>query len=41
MPCDSCGTLFDMPFQPKPGRRVYCRDCFDNRKQNYGKKRRR
>lgn len=41
MPCDSCGTLFDMPFKPKPGRRVYCRDCFDNRKQNYGKKRRR
>lgn len=25
--CSSCGTLTSLPFEPTPGRPVYCRDC--------------
>lgn len=26
--CSRCGTQFDAPFEPKPGRSIFCRDCF-------------
>ncbi len=26
--CSRCGAQFDAPFEPKPGRSIFCRDCF-------------
>ncbi|MGE0712805.1 MAG: CxxC-x17-CxxC domain-containing protein [Planctomycetota bacterium] len=26
--CDACGQRFRLPFEPKPGRPIYCPDCF-------------
>ena len=26
--CSECGTTTHVPFQPRPGRPVYCDDCF-------------
>ena len=28
--CGDCGTDCQVPFQPKEGRPVYCRECFQN-----------
>ncbi|MGB1665218.1 MAG: CxxC-x17-CxxC domain-containing protein, partial [Nitrosopumilus sp.] len=28
--CSDCGTDCQVPFQPKEGRPVYCRECFQN-----------
>ena len=39
--CGACGKRFEMPFKPRPGRRAYCPDCFEGRKNRHGKKRRR
>jgi len=27
--CDECGSSTQVPFVPREGRPVYCRDCFD------------
>ena len=32
--CTSCGGEAVVPFQPRPGRPVYCRRCFGARKHN-------
>jgi CxxC-x17-CxxC domain-containing protein len=32
--CGDCGNDCQVPFQPKDDRPVYCRDCFQNHKQN-------
>ena len=29
--CGQCGNVASVPFQPTPGRPVYCRDCFQSR----------
>jgi CxxC-x17-CxxC domain-containing protein len=26
--CSDCGTECEVPFEPKEGRPVYCRDCY-------------
>ncbi|MBI2123845.1 MAG: hypothetical protein Q7S62_02100 [bacterium] len=31
--CADCGTaITELPFQPREGSEVYCRDCYRNRK---------
>lgn len=30
--CSACGREDEVPFEPKEGREVYCRDCFRQRK---------
>jgi len=30
--CSSCGKETTVPFRPSPGRPVYCRECFQQRK---------
>ncbi len=30
--CSECGTETEVPFNPTPGKPVYCRDCFQSRK---------
>ena len=32
--CGDCGNECQVPFQPKEDRPVYCRECFQNHKQN-------
>ncbi len=27
--CSECKKMFDAPFEPKPGRPIYCRECFE------------
>jgi CxxC-x17-CxxC domain-containing protein len=29
--CADCGTPTEVPFEPRQGRPVYCRDCFEKR----------
>jgi CxxC-x17-CxxC domain-containing protein len=29
--CADCGTTTEVPFEPRQGRPVYCRDCFERR----------
>jgi CxxC-x17-CxxC domain-containing protein len=29
--CADCGTTTEVPFEPRQGRPVYCRDCFEKR----------
>jgi CxxC-x17-CxxC domain-containing protein len=29
--CADCGTSTEVPFEPRQGRPVYCRDCFEKR----------
>lgn len=29
--CADCGKTTEVPFEPRQGRPVYCRDCFDKR----------
>jgi len=31
--CSNCGNETQVPFQPTPGRAVYCRDCFQAQKR--------
>lgn len=31
--CASCGAACQVPFVPKEGRAVYCRDCFKTQQQ--------
>lgn len=31
--CSRCGTQFDAPFQPKEGRPILCRSCFESNKK--------
>lgn len=26
--CDDCGKESEVPFDPKPGKPVYCKECF-------------
>lgn len=30
--CSECGRETEVPFNPTPGKPVYCRECFQNRK---------
>lgn len=30
--CSECGKETEVPFNPTPGKPVYCRDCFQSRK---------
>ena len=30
--CSSCGTECEVPFKPKDGRPVYCKECYRNQK---------
>jgi CxxC-x17-CxxC domain-containing protein len=32
--CSQCGRETTVPFEPKQGRPVYCRECFQGRKAN-------
>jgi CxxC-x17-CxxC domain-containing protein len=32
--CAECGKATEVPFEPKEGRPVYCRDCYDKVKVN-------
>jgi len=32
--CSQCGGVAEVPFQPRTGRPVYCRDCFSSQ-QSY------
>jgi len=34
--CSNCGNETQVPFQPTPGRAVYCRDCFQAQKRGSG-----
>jgi CxxC-x17-CxxC domain-containing protein len=29
--CSQCGGVAEVPFQPRTGRPVYCRDCYSSR----------
>ncbi len=31
--CSSCGASTQVPFNPSPGKPVYCRDCYQARKR--------
>lgn len=31
--CHACGKEDEVPFEPKQGREVYCRDCYSSRRQ--------
>ena len=31
--CSSCGSQTQVPFQPVPGRPVYCRNCYESRRR--------
>ena len=31
--CSSCGAATKVPFQPKEGRPVYCKDCYKKRRR--------
>ena len=33
MNCSACGKETTVPFKPTQGRPVFCRDCFDQRRQ--------
>ncbi|MFH1133226.1 MAG: CxxC-x17-CxxC domain-containing protein [Nanoarchaeota archaeon] len=30
--CSDCGKECEVPFRPREGRPVYCRDCFQKRR---------
>ena len=30
--CSECGVMTTVPFEPAPGRPVYCRNCYQNRR---------
>lgn len=32
--CSECGKDTEVPFNPSPGKPVYCRECFQSRKQS-------
>jgi CxxC-x17-CxxC domain-containing protein len=32
--CSECGQTTEVPFNPTPGKPVYCRDCFQARKSS-------
>lgn len=32
--CSECGKQTEVPFNPSPGKPVYCRECFQNRKNS-------
>jgi CxxC-x17-CxxC domain-containing protein len=32
--CSECGQETEVPFNPTPGKPVYCRDCFQSRKSS-------
>ena len=32
--CSQCGRNTEVPFEPKPDRPVYCRECYQNLKVN-------
>ena len=32
--CSECGKDTEVPFNPSPGKPVYCRDCFQSRKSS-------
>src|SRR5882762_1569247 len=34
--CSNCGNETQVPFQPTPGRAVFCRDCFQAQKRSGG-----
>ncbi|MCD6299193.1 MAG: hypothetical protein J7L93_01125 [Thermoplasmata archaeon] len=33
--CADCGKETEVPFKPTEGRPVYCRDCFNKRRNRY------
>lgn len=35
--CAGCGGEAVLPFEPTAGRPVYCRDCFQQQRQAYGR----
>lgn len=38
--CSQCGKQTTVPFEPKPGRLVFCGDCFKQRRQSLSPMRR-
>ncbi len=34
--CDDCGEKSTVPFKPTKGRPVYCKSCFEKRKNSRG-----
>ncbi|HUG14550.1 MAG TPA: zinc-ribbon domain containing protein [Thermomicrobiales bacterium] len=33
--CSDCGRPTTVPFEPRPGRSVFCRECFQNHRDEY------
>jgi CxxC-x17-CxxC domain-containing protein len=33
--CSQCGAAAEVPFQPRAGRPVYCRDCYSTARLSY------
>ncbi|MBV9719577.1 MAG: zinc-ribbon domain containing protein [Candidatus Eremiobacteraeota bacterium] len=33
--CSKCGGVAEVPFEPRTGRPVYCRDCFASQQSTY------
>ena len=33
--CSDCGNECEVPFQPSEGRPVYCRDCYQKKRDNF------
>ncbi|MGB9662018.1 MAG: zinc-ribbon domain containing protein [Moorellaceae bacterium] len=33
--CSRCGAVTEVPFEPRPDRPVYCRDCYQMKRINY------
>ncbi|MCD6229618.1 MAG: DNA-directed RNA polymerase [Candidatus Diapherotrites archaeon] len=33
--CSECGNECEVPFKPVDGRPVYCRDCYQKRRNNF------
>jgi len=33
--CSECGKECEVPFQPTPGKDVFCRDCFSKKRRDY------
>ena len=32
--CSQCGGIAEVPFQPRTGRPIYCRDCFSSQQSH-------
>jgi CxxC-x17-CxxC domain-containing protein len=35
--CSNCGRDTEVPFEPTTGKPVYCRECFQERRNSYSR----